>query len=137
MNEKTIINSTAAIGGTVLTCLIGGWDSALGVLAILIIVDYLTGLTKGFKSGTLSSSIGYNGLIKKIGIFVAIIVAHQLDMASGMNPPIFRTLAVYFYIGNEGLSVLENLAILGIPLPNALKEGFEKIEGANDGRKVG
>ncbi|SDL21141.1 phage holin family protein [Natronincola ferrireducens] len=132
MNYKQIINTTIAALGTTLTYLIGGWDAILKILAVLMIIDYLTGLMKAYKNKNVASDIGFNGLLKKAAILLVIILAHQLDLVINGDTPIFRTIACYFYIANEGISVTENVALLGVPLPSGITEALNKLKESNN-----
>lgn len=132
MQYKNILNTFIAVFGTTITCLIGGWDSVLKILAVLIIIDYVTGLMKGVSKGQLSSEVGWKGLLRKAAIFLVIILANQVDMAIPQENPIFRTMACYFYIANEGISILENIALLGVPFPEFLLNTLQKLKNEND-----
>lgn len=132
MNYKNILNSTVALGGTTLTYLIGGWDGVLKILAVLIVIDYVTGIMKGFSNKELASDIGYNGLIRKAAIFLVVILANQLDLAVPQENPVFRTMACYFYIANEGISITENIAMMGVPLPMGLVGALKKLKEENN-----
>ncbi len=132
MNYKNIINSIVAFCGTWITYLIGGWDSVLKILAVLIAIDYITGLMKAGLNKDLASEIGYKGLLKKAAIFIVVILAHQLDLIIPQSNPLFRTMVCYFYIANEGISITENIALLGVPLPGGLVEALRKLKNDND-----
>lgn len=132
MNYKNILNSGIAIGGTWVTYLIGGWDSVLKILAVLIVVDYVTGLMKAALNKDLASDIGYKGLLKKAAIFIVVILAHQLDLTIPQENPLFRTMVCYFYIANEGISITENIALLGVPLPGGLVNALKKLKSDNN-----
>lgn len=110
---------TTAMGTTVVY-MIGGFDLALQILLIAIVIDYLTGMMKGSKTTGLSSSVGALRLYKKAAIFLVVILAYQMDKISGLGTPAFRTATVVFYIANEGISIAENLTVLGVPLPPIL-----------------
>lgn len=107
MYEKNILNTVIALYGTWVTYLIGGWDSVLKILAVFIVTDYLTGLMYAAKCRRLDSEIGFNGVLKKAAILIVVILAHQLDLTIPQGTPIFRTMACYFYIANEGI-ITEN-----------------------------
>ncbi|MBU5440159.1 phage holin family protein [Tissierella sp. MSJ-40] len=132
MNHKTIFNGIIATVGTGLTYLIGGWNTSLKILAIFIIMDYLTGIMNGFINKKLSSSVGFNGLLRKAAIFFVIIIANQLDIAVSNDNSLFRTMACYFYIANEGISITENIALLGIPLPEFIVKTLNKLKEESD-----
>jgi len=131
MDYKTTINSIVAFLGTGVAYLLGGWDTPLGLLALLMVLDYVTGIMKGIKDKNLASDIGYNGLLKKAGIFIVVILAHQMDKLTG-QAPVFRTAACIFYSSNEGLSITENIALLGVPLPPGLIETLKKLKNTDN-----
>ncbi|KXZ40002.1 holin, Cph1 family [Alkalithermobacter thermoalcaliphilus JW-YL-7 = DSM 7308] len=132
MDKKDIINAITSGVGSILTYLIGRWDTTVQILAILMICDYVTGIMKAYRQQELSSSIGFKGLNKKIAIFIALILAHQLDLVSGMEVPLFRTATTYFYISNEGISICENLDSLGLPLPDFIRNTLLKVKEKNN-----
>lgn len=102
--------------------LFGGADSLLIALVIFMIIDYLTGLFYGIYSKTLSSKIGLLGFLKKFCIFLVVAVAHTLDLYILNDSELLRNATIGFYIANDGISILENVAKLGIPLPKKLKD---------------
>lgn len=129
--HKNIINAGIAGIGTVMSYLIGGWDSVLKILAVAIAIDYITGIMCATYNKNLSSEIGWKGLMKKAAIFLVVILAHQLDLVVAIENPVFRTMACYFYIGNEGISVTENLGLMGIQLPGGLENALKKLKDNN------
>ncbi|NLZ52822.1 MAG: phage holin family protein [Thermoanaerobacteraceae bacterium] len=131
-NTKTIFNALVALVGTVATWLFGGWDLALMILVAFIIIDYLTGLIVAFINKAVDSRIGFRGIIKKTLILFALIVAVLLDRLIG-NQWTFRTVVCYFFIGNEGLSILENIGKCGVPLPKTLTDMLQQIKDSKGG----
>ena len=132
-NSKTIFNSIVAFVGTVVTWLFGGWDIALGILVTFIVIDYITGLIVAFINKEVDSKIGFKGILKKSLILIVLIVSVLLDrlLASEWT---FRTVVCYFFIGNEGWSILENVGKAGLPLPNKLMDILQQLkqeEGGN------
>lgn len=121
----TIIFSFLA---TIFTWIFGSWNISLIVLVAFMLMDYLTGVLKAYITKNLSSSIGIKGITKKCLIFIVLIVGSLLDRLINSNEWIFRTLICYFYISNEGLSLLENCAILGLPLPNKILNSLEQLQ---------
>lgn len=111
--------------------LLGGLDTMLICLLLFMLLDYITGIIKGFKNKKLSSEVGFYGLLKKATILVVVMVAVQLDTALNLDN-VMRYLAIGFYIANEGLSILENAGEIGIPLPEKLKESLEKLRSDED-----
>lgn len=126
------IKTITIIMGTIFTWLFGAWDTPLIVLVEFIAIDYATGVLRGFILGKLSSSIGLKGIARKAIIFSVLIVAVSLDRILNSGTWLFRTMVCYFYIANEGLSILENAISLGIPAPKKLKEALAQLK---DGEK--
>lgn len=120
----------AAIGTTA-TYLLGDWDTALVVLLIFIVLDYVTGVLVAFINKQLNSQIGFKGLAKKALIIVILIMAVCLDRLLGNEGWVIRTLVCYFYIANEGISLIENAGNLGLPIPQKLKDIFEQLKEGN------
>lgn len=116
------------LGGitTALVYLLGGFDIALQCLLIAIALDYISGIIKAFTTKTLSSRIGFNGIVKKLGILLLVMVGVLVDRVSG-NTGAIRTLVIYYFVANEGLSIVENLSIAGIPIPKGLKNALKVI----------
>ncbi len=96
------------------------------LLVFLVIVDYGTGIAAAFVNKELSSSRGGRGLMKKVGYFVAIIVAHELSKPLGLGGDIGAAVALFLVI-NEGISIFENLSKIGVPLPTSLTETLAKL----------
>lgn len=115
---------------TTFVWLIGGVDVAFLCLIVAIALDYISGIIKAFNTKTLSSSIGFRGILKKIGVLVLVMLSVVVDRITVNNGAI-RTLVVYYFVANEGLSVLENLAQAGIPVPKKLKEALKVIKKEN------
>ena len=118
--------------GTGLTWLFGAWDMALIVLIVFMFMDYLTGLLRAIVNKEVSSDVGLKGITRKATIFIVLIVAVLLDRLLNTGTWVFRTLICYFYIANEGISLLENCAGLGLPIPERLKDSLAQLK---DGEK--
>lgn len=115
--------------GTTATALLGGWDLPLKVLVISVVCDILTGLWKGFFfEEKFSSKRMREGFTTKFGYFIVIVLAVQFD-ALLFEHPMLRTVAVWFYIYTEGVSVLENLARIGVPIPNEIVRRLSALQG--------
>ena len=99
----------------------GGQDDAMNILLILMTVDYLSGVIKAFITCTANSKAGIIGILKKVMIILVIVLAYQLDILFDGKLAI-KTIAVGVFISNEGLSILENASICGIPIPEKLKK---------------
>lgn len=115
-----------AIGGFLIS-LLGGWDASLSVLGTLICLDIVSGILKAIHNRKLSSLIGYLGLGKKVGCLIFIAVAHQFTLFIGGAMP-FREMFITFFIANEGLSILENLAAMDVPYINKFKVYLEQLK---------
>lgn len=128
--EKVLqnIKFIVSILGTVFTFLFGAWDTALGILILFMVLDYITGLIKGYVTKELSSDIGLHGLARKSVILIVLIVAVALDRLLGNGNWLFRTLVAYFYIANEGLSILENCGTLGLPVPQKILDALAQLK---------
>jgi len=122
------LNTVVAIGGTIVSAWLGGWDAALNVLVVLMILDYTTGFLGAIKLKNVNSEVMWWGGIRKGAILAVIAMAVLLDQMMGNPEPILRTMAIYFYVAREGVSVTENLGILGVPLPSALKRVLEQLQ---------
>lgn len=107
------------IGGGI-TYWLGGWDLSLKTILVLAVLDYLTGIAKGIHTKSLSSEIGFGGLLKKMVMFVLIAAAFAVQNLMNNAIPL-REVVIMFYIANEGLSLLENAAMF-IPIPQKLKD---------------
>ncbi|WAH38626.1 phage holin family protein [Alicyclobacillus dauci] len=108
-----------AVIGTWISQLYGGWNASLSVLVWLVAGDYATGLIASALDGTgLSSKVGFRGIAKKVMILFLVLVAHELDVALGVNA--LMNLVIYFYVTNELISLTENLGRMGVPVPRQL-----------------
>ncbi|MBQ3421707.1 MAG: phage holin family protein [Romboutsia sp.] len=129
------IKGSIAIIGTIFTWLFGAWDMALIVLISFMVLDYITGLIKGWNNKSLSSHIASKGIARKSLIFIVLIVAVLLDRLLNTGTWVFRTLVYYFYIANEGISLLENCAELGVPIPDKIKETLVQLKNNEENKK--
>ena len=121
----------AAIGAGVAFAF-GGWDTIVYVLLAFMALDYITGVVKAIKAKTLSSKIGLNGLFKKCAILVVVVVAVLLDHQINNGSFIFRDIVCYFYIANEGISILENTVDIGVKVPRKLVEILDRFDKDSD-----
>lgn len=116
-----------AAAGTIVSVWLGGWDVALQALVVFMVVDYLTGVLAAVKQRRLNSEVMFWGGLRKGIILLVVAMAVILDRLVGNEDPIFRTLAIYFYVAREGLSILENLGLLGVQLPDFLRRVLEQL----------
>ncbi|GAB7387341.1 hypothetical protein BSNK01_11770 [Bacillaceae bacterium] len=130
--KEGAFSGTVAAVGTVVTAYLGGWDVALKVLVFCMVADYVTGLLGAIRTKKVNSEVMFWGGIRKGVVLVVIAMAVMLDQLVGNETPVFRTLALYFYIGREGLSIIENLDILGVPFPSWVKKVLEQMRERGD-----
>ncbi len=127
-----IIKSLWGIGGFI-AGLFDGWDGMLTVLMVVMAIDYLSGImvgimNKSLKSshGGLDSKIGAKGILKKGLMLLVVLLAAMLDQGLGGEQAMFRNMVVWFYVANESLSILENVAMTDLPIPQKMKEVLEQ-----------
>ncbi len=128
---KDFINITSSTIATTLLYFLGGWDIALQILLIVVVLDYLTGVAKAIYNKKMNSTVGLKGIIKKVGYFIIVAVAVILDKITG-NTGAIRTLVIYFFVANEGISILENWGGMGLPLPQRIFEVLEQLKNDNN-----
>ncbi|WP_373229396.1 holin family protein [Cohnella sp.] len=116
----------SAFFGVAISFSFGLWSESLTFLIVLMAIDYFTGVVAAVRSGSgLNSNIGFWGLFKKALILLVMIIAHRLDVLLGVE--VIMGAAVYFYIANELLSIIENYGRIGLPLPSRLKRIVEVL----------
>lgn len=126
------------IGGAgVVATIIGGWDMALQVMMILVGIDILTGVCKAFLNHDFASKSFRQGIVSKAGYVVIVILAFQLDKLVGNAQPLFRTATAIFYIAVEGSSIIENLGVMGVPVPKFIAERLVQLKGSVDKADLG
>jgi len=116
----------AAIGGW-LGYFLGGCDGLLYALLAFVIIDYITGVMCAVIDKKLSSEVGFKGIFKKVLIFLLVGVANILDVQVIGTGSVLRTAVIFFYISNESVSLLENAAHLGLPIPQKVKTVLEQL----------
>ena len=121
----------AAIGGA-LGWFIGGLDGFLYALIAFVVIDYLTGLLAAGVQKKLSSEVGFKGIAKKIAIFLLVGIANIIDVDVIQNGTALRTAVIFFYLSNEGLSILENAGNIGLPIPEKLKAMLSQLKDKED-----
>ena len=125
--EKLFNNFCISISilGGILLKLIGGWDMLILTLCILMVFDYVMGITRGYFQKNLDSNVGFWGIIKKFVILIVISTANLISKNLGENVPL-REIVITFFISNESISILENASVF-IPIPNKLKEALIQL----------
>ena len=131
---KEFICGLLSTFATFIVYLIGGLDVAISCLLIAILLDYLSGILKAFITKELSSTIGIKGIIKKIAILLLVMLAVLVDRITGESGAV-RTLVIYYFVSNEGLSILENLGEAGIPIPSIIKGSLKALKKESKGNK--
>ena len=121
-----------AIGGW-LGYFLGGCDGLLIALTIFVVFDYITGVMCAIADKKLSSEIGFKGICRKVLIFVLVGIGNVIDIQVLSQPGVLRTAIIFFYLSNEGLSLVENSAHLGLPIPEKLKAVLEQLHDRDDG----
>lgn len=116
-----------ASAGAVFGYYVGGFDGFLRVLLAIVVLDYMTALALAAKEKRLSSDIGFWGIFKKILIFAVVAIANLIDNEIVYTGDMLRNAAVFFYLSNEGLSVLENCAALGLLIPEGMRIALLKF----------
>lgn len=127
---KGIYTGIISVICTSVIYLLGGIDVALSALLVAILLDYISGLLKAYITKELSSKTGFRGLIKKVAILIVIMLAVLVDRVTG-NSGAIRTLVIYYFVANEGLSILENLAKAGVPVPKKLRDALKTLKKDN------
>ena len=125
-----------ALGGW-LGYFLGGCDGLLIALIIFITVDYLTGVFCAVSEHRLSSEVGFRGIARKVMILLLVGIAHILDVVILGEVGVLRTAVIFYYISNEGISLLENSARLGLPIPNKLRDVLEQLHNTAEKKEEG
>ena len=123
---NSIQTACIALGGT-LGWFLGGADGFLYALIAFVVIDYITGMMCAFADRELSSKVGFKGICRKVIIFLLVGVANLLDVYIIGTGSVLRTAVIFFYLSNEGLSLLENGAHLGLPIPEKIKNVLAQL----------
>ena len=124
----------AAVGGW-LGYFLGGCDGLLYALITFVAIDYITGVMCAISDKTLSSEVGFKGICRKVLIFLLVGIGNIIDVQVLGSPGVLRTAVIFFYLSNEGVSLLENAAHLGLPVPDAIKTVLEQLHDRSDGKE--
>jgi len=133
LERESLFKAATAALGTAATYLWGGFDAVFLALVTLACMDYVTGWAAAWVGGRLSSDVGRRGIAKKIGMFVVISVCHIMDQLGGLGEPLLRTVAIWWYLANEALSIVENLGEVGVPIPGRLRQALAVLRDRHDG----
>ena len=127
---KDIVNTIqiviAAAGGYI-GYFLGGWDGFLYALVAFVVIDYLTGVMVAILEKRLSSKVGFRGIFKKVLLFSLVSIGHIIDSKLIQTGSGIRTAVIFFYLSNEGISIIENAARIGLPIPEKLKAVLEQL----------
>jgi toxin secretion/phage lysis holin len=121
------------IGGWV-GWILGGYDGFLFTLIAFIVIDYLTGVMVAILEKKLFSNVGFRGIFKKVLIFTLVGVGSIIDEHLIKDGSAIRTAVIFFYLANEGVSIIENAGKIGLPIPKKLMEIFEQLNKESDGK---
>lgn len=124
----------AAVGGW-LGYFLGGCDGLLYALLAFVVIDYITGVMCAIADKNLSSEVGFKGICRKVLIFLLVGVANILDVQVIGTGSVLRTAVIFFYISNEGVSLLENAGHLGLPIPKKLKDILAQLHDRAEGEE--
>lgn len=116
----------SAVGGAI-GWFFGGMDGLIYALLVFVVADYITGVMCAIADKKLSSEVGFRGICKKVLIFVMVGIGHIMDTYLIGNGEVLRTAVIFFYCSNEGISMLENAAHIGLPVPQKLKDILEQL----------
>ena len=133
---NTIQLAFAAVGGW-LGYFLGGCDGLLYALIAFVAIDYITGVMCAISDKTLSSEVGFKGICRKVLIFLLVGIGNIIDVQVLGSPGVLRTAVIFFYLSNEGVSLLENAAHLGLPVPDAIKTVLEQLHDRAEGKEEG
>ena len=124
---KNFISDIISVILTTIVYVLGGVDVALKSLIIIIIIDYLTGVASAFYNKKVSSKKGLKGIIKKFCYFLVVALAVIVDNLMGQSG-VIRTLVIYFFVANDGISIIENMAEMDIKLPKKLIDALDDLK---------
>lgn len=124
---KNIISEIASVILTTIIYILGGWDVALMSMVIVVIIDYVTGLSSAFYNKKVSSKQGLKGIIKKFCYFLIVALAVVIDNLTGQSG-VIRTLVIYFFVANDGISIIENMAEMDVKLPRKLIDALDDLK---------
>lgn len=128
-----VINTIKAILTGIITWigwLVGGYDTMMITLLLFMVIDYISGVMCGISNKDLSSEIGFKGIFKKIMIILLVGITNLLGVAIGIDG--LRYIVISFYLANEGISIIENASMLGLPVPQKVKDVLEQLKKSSE-----
>ena len=128
---KYFLNNIASVLFTTIIYLLGGMDIALKSLIVIMMIDYITGVASAIYNKKLSSKIGFKGIIKKFSYLCIVALSVVIDNLISQDG-VIRTLVIYFFVANDGISIIENMAEMDIKLPKKLVDSLEQIKGKGE-----
>jgi toxin secretion/phage lysis holin len=128
---KNLISFTTGTLLTGIAYFLGGWDTAIQTLILVMGIDYITGVIKAIKKKKLNSKTGLWGIAKKFGYLLIVMLSVVMDKIVGDTGAI-RTMVIYFFVANDGISILENWGEMGLPLPQKIFNVLEQLKNDND-----
>ncbi|PRR84516.1 phage holin family protein [Clostridium vincentii] len=131
-NSINILQTIFATMGGYVGWLLGGVDGFMYALIAFVVIDYVTGLMVAVLEKRLSSEIGFRGIFKKVLIFTFVGIGNIIDVYLVKNGSAIRTAVIFFYISNEGISIIENSAKVGLPIPQKLKDILGQLNKEDD-----
>ena len=126
--DKYCLQFVFSFIGAALSAFFGGFDSLLKALVVFAFVDYISGVTAAVINKRLDSATGFNGILKKIFMFALVGVGHIIDTLILGQGSVIRSAVIFFYLSNEGISMLENICQTGLPVPEKLKNILNKLK---------
>ena len=134
MNDSILdyFDVLAGFFGALFAWFFGSWDGLLKMLAALCIIDYCSGVACAYIQNSLSSNVGFKGIARKVYMFTLVGIAHVIDRELLGQTALLRDAVIFFYLANEGLSILENAIVIGIPVPDALKSKLLQLQDKKD-----
>lgn len=126
-NVIKVLQSALTVVGGFLGYFIGGCDGLVIALLSFVVIDYVTGVFLAFEKKEISSEVGFHGICKKVLIFILVGVANILDVHVIQTGAILRTATIFFYLANEGISILENSSALGLPVPKKIQDALAQL----------
>jgi toxin secretion/phage lysis holin len=125
--KQNIFNGVASLVGGAITFSFGEWSQLLSLFLFVVLLDYISGISASIVEGKgLNSAVGFKGLIKKFAIVLIIALSYQIDKALGLD--VIMSGAIYFFLANELISVVENYGRMGLPLPSQIKKIIQVLK---------